>query len=199
MPEFKTYITNWLYSVKLNELKLCLLTDWKALSNPFTRQSYPFAFEVRLTYLLRGNRLTISQEYHNTGDRTMPFSFGFHPYFRISELSNLTWEIRADAAINMQSGQPMTVTQPFSLPYALESGAYFTGAREYAVFTDSGTGHNVKVGFDRNSPYLVLWSLTERGFVCVEPWNGAPDSLNSGNCSRLAPGKALHAEITIEI
>ncbi|RMF27178.1 MAG: aldose epimerase, partial [Cyanobacteria bacterium J083] len=50
-------------------------------SNDYTLRVYPFAFSLRFTYQLQGNKLTILQVYENLSQETMKFSCGFHPYF----------------------------------------------------------------------------------------------------------------------
>ena len=37
----------------------------------------------------------LSRPYENTGSTDMPFSFGFHPYFRVSDVRNLEWDIKS--------------------------------------------------------------------------------------------------------
>ena len=69
-----------------------------------TRKSYPFAFRVRVTYTLRGAKLCVAQTYENTGSEAMPFSFGFHPYFSITHVDNLVWDLRAENVRDAATG-----------------------------------------------------------------------------------------------
>src|SRR6185436_12856669 len=48
-----------------------------------TRVNYPFAFRQRLSYRLDQGRLRWEQVVENRGSEPMPFSTGFHPYFRV--------------------------------------------------------------------------------------------------------------------
>jgi galactose mutarotase-like enzyme len=52
-------------------------------SNDQTRAVYPFDFQLLFTYTLEGNKLIAHQRYVNHSDSPMPFSAGFHPYFRL--------------------------------------------------------------------------------------------------------------------
>ncbi|NPC76615.1 aldose 1-epimerase family protein, partial [Corallococcus exiguus] len=46
-----------------------------------TRRSFPFAFELELSFELIGKTLSAKASVTNRDDRTMPFCFGFHPAF----------------------------------------------------------------------------------------------------------------------
>jgi galactose mutarotase-like enzyme len=43
----------------------------------------------------RGGELRFEQTYENTGSTDMPFSFGFPSLFRVSDVRNLEWDIKA--------------------------------------------------------------------------------------------------------
>lgn len=168
------------------------------VSNDESKKSYPFDFCVKIRYALCGNELRFEQEYANTGDTEMPFSFGFHPYFCISDVRNLKWDITAktevDGATNAET--------PFAgvdFPYDDDQTTrYYKGVQNPMKFTDTETGHTVTVKFDENFKNAVLWSQCQLGFVCMEPWNGFPGSLNTPEHETLAPGAMLEAKMSIE-
>lgn len=164
-----------------------------------TRESYPFAFCVTIRYVLRGGELRFEQTYENTGDADMPFAFGFHPYFCISDVRNLEWDI--DAALTADPDTGATV--PFTgvdFPYDDDQTTrYYKGVRSPMRFTDKELGHTVTVTFDDHFKNAVLWSQCQLGFVCMEPWNGFPGGLGTPEHEVLAPGKALQAVMSISI
>lgn len=166
-------------------------------SDSETRGSFPFEFCVEIRYALRGGELRFEQEYRNTGAADMPFSFGFHPYFCISDVRNLTWDIRAAQTADPDAGTAVPFTG-VDFPYDDDQTTrYYKGVQSPMRFTDSATGHTVTVAFDEHFTNAVLWSQCQLGFVCMEPWNGFPGSLDRGECERLAPGKALRAWMSI--
>ena len=92
--------------------------------NEESRKSYPYGFRVTVTYTLKGSVLRFDQKYENTGDKAMPFSFGFHPYFSISAVDNLVWDLTAESVRDAATGEltpspawtsPMIRTRPPSL------------------------------------------------------------------------------------
>lgn len=168
---------------------------------PETLACYPFRFEVVLDYRLSGNALLISQSYRNTDEQPMPYSFGFHPYFCISSLEH----VKVDVTAKTKQMLGDTVSTPFtagSLSLRTEEasdGILFAGATDQAVLVDAYMKRRVVVRFDENFPYLVLWSRDQLPFLCVEPWNGIPNGLNTGMCKMLQPGASKSALISIDL
>ncbi len=65
-------------------------------STPLTKFLYPFDFTLLVNYNLEGNKAAISLTVINEGDTNMPFSFGYHPYFKASKLGErgLRYQVR---------------------------------------------------------------------------------------------------------
>lgn len=168
------------------------VTDDEAL-----RQSFPYAFRVSVTYTLAGNTLRFAQKYENLSGEEMPFSFGFHPYFSISEVSNLVWDITAESERDAATGA-LTPFTGVDFPYDPDQTTrHYAGVKSPMHFTDKGNGHDVTVRFDGHQTNAVLWQQGAERFVCMEPWNGYPGSLR-GKHEVLAPGAALDAWFEIE-
>ena len=162
-----------------------------------TRKSYPFAFRVRVTYTLRGAKLCVAQTYENTGSEAMPFSFGFHPYFAITHVDNLVWDLRAENVRDAATGA-LTPFAGVDFPYdADQTTRHYAGVQSPMSFWDKGNGHRLTVAFDRHFTNAVLWQQGAERFVCMEPWNGYPGSLRGAH-ETLPAGESLHAEFTIE-
>lgn len=167
-----------------------------------SRKFYPYSFCVEIDYVLQGNVLTFAQRYKNTGSDAMPFSFGFHPYFTMSEVQNLDWDIKAATLVDMATGAESSAPAAVDFPFN-ESGSdtarYYKGVQSPMVFADKGLHHKVTIRFDEHFTNAVLWSQCDLGFVCVEPWNGWPNSLNAGQHEVLNAGEALHAVMSVEM
>ena len=56
--------------------------------NGLTKFVYPFDFSLTMRYTLTGSTATLALTVANTGDKALPFSVGFHPYFAASKLDN---------------------------------------------------------------------------------------------------------------
>ena len=56
--------------------------------NGLTKFVYPFDFKLTMRYTLDGNRAGLALTVQNTGDKVLPYSVGFHPYFAASKLDS---------------------------------------------------------------------------------------------------------------
>ena len=159
-----------------------------------TREFYPYAFSVRITYRLIGNTVCLEQEYQNKDTKVMPFSFGFHPYFACTDVRNLKWELNAKTQEDPDTGASIPAPAEVDFPYDPEQTTrYYKGVQSPMSVTDTKSGHKVKICFDGQFNNAVLWSQCDLGFICMEPWNGWPNSLNTGDCEMLEEGETLCA------
>ena len=163
--------------------------------NGLTKFCYPFDFKLTMRYTLAGNTANLALTVENTGDKTLPFSVGFHPYFATSALENVTFDITAatcsENAAGEQPAAPARITLT-KVEGAADSTRLLTGVKSPMVFTDAGNGHKVTVAFDEPKfGKAVLWQQSAESFVCMEPWNGWANSVNeAGKHEELAPGAA---------
>lgn len=169
-------------------------------SNEQSRKSYPFDFEVRLTFTLKSDCVTIDQEYINCSDKVMPFNFGFHPYFSISHAENLKFVMTAKDELNVDNDTSKPFTGEIDLPLAYKIGAIYTETNGKIFFEDTVDNIGVTVKYDNNFKYVVIWTNTKDKFICIEPWSSIPNALNTGiDVSKLNPHETLKAQYSIEI
>ena len=161
--------------------------------NGLTKFCYPFDFKLTMRYTLAGNTANLALTVENTGDKTLPFSVGFHPYFATSALENVTFDITAATCSENAAGEQPAAPAQITLTKvegAADSTRLLTGVKSPMVFTDAGNGHKVTVAFDEAKfGKAVLWQQSAESFVCMEPWNGWANSVNeAGKHEELAPG-----------
>lgn len=173
--------------------------------NGLTKFVYPFDFLLTMRYTLAGNTATLALTVANTGDKDLPFSVGFHPYFAASSLDNVSFAIDAATCSENAKGEQPAAPETLTLtrkPGSADSIRLMTGVKSPMVMTDAGNGHKVTVAFDEaDFGKGVLWQQDAESFVCMEPWNGWANSVNEeGRHETLAPGaqKTFTCSITIE-
>ena len=157
-----------------------------------------------MRYTLAGSKAGLALTVKNTGDKPMPFSVGFHPYFGVTKLENVSFDITAaTCSENAKGNQPaapaqITLTKKDD---AADSIRLLTGVKSPMVLTDSGNGHKVTVAFDEAAfGKGVLWQQNAENFVCMEPWNGWANSVNEeGRHEQLNPGESKTFAWSIEI
>ena len=173
--------------------------------NGLTKFVYPFDFLLTMRYTLAGHTATLALTVANTGDKDLPFSVGFHPYFAASSLDNVSFAIAAATCSENAKGEQPAAPETITLtrkPGSADSIRLMTGVKSPMVMTDAGNGHKVTVAFDEaDFGKGVLWQQDAESFVCMEPWNGWANSVNEeGRHETLAPGaeKTFAWSVTID-
>ncbi len=182
------------------------LTDSEA-----SRAVWPFAFALDAEFGLGGATLAMAVTVHNTGDRPMPFSFGFHPAFawplpdggakaahRVVFAEDEPAPIRR---IDPASGtlrrdpQPTPVTGRELRPDAslFEADALIWDRLASRSLTFAGeTGPSLAIDFP-DCPHLGVWQKPGAPFLAIEPWQGFNDPEDFAGELREKPGTVVLA------
>lgn len=72
---------------------------------PGVHPGYPFAIDLAITYVLDASGLTVDAVMRNVGDRAAPCFFGWHPYFRLSDMPIDGWELQIPADSVVRTGE----------------------------------------------------------------------------------------------
>ena len=166
-------------------------------SNPQTKISFPFDFEVVYTYSLTDGVLAIDQVYKNTGDQPMPMYPGFHPYFKTSE-KNLAYGTDATQYFDYNDGQVKEYKGQLDLANLKEAVVLLDANQSSISFHPSELNKRVKLEYGKAFKYVMLWTESGKEFVCVEPWMAKTDEFNRGEELVMVPAKeSLKAEFRI--
>ena len=163
--------------------------------NGLTKFVYPFEFLLTMRYELQGNQASLTLNVANKGDKPMPFSVGFHPYFAASSLDNVSFDITAATCSEDAKGEQPAAPETITLTRkegSADSIRLLTDVKNPMKLTDAGNGHEVTVSFDETCfSNGVLWQQDAERFVCMEPWNGWANSVNEeGRHEELQPGES---------
>jgi galactose mutarotase-like enzyme len=179
------------------------------IDGPDTRALYPHHFEVVLRFRVEADAFRCEQTYTNRGEEPIPFSAGFHPYFRTPPPGGGKERITVELAVRRRRCYDGTYTAfrgdapPPAGPIGVGDPLFSDCLHE----VDGACAARVRGAFARPLdlsagspddpaffPYLQLYTTEESPFVCVEPWTGAPNALNTGETLRwLAPGQVERA------
>ncbi len=160
-------------------------------------QIYPFKFEFRIAFILKENELTVGHEIINHGENIMLFSLGGHPAFTcpVNEGEDYTdsflefekketaptWQVQKDGLIAKEALPFLNNTNIINLhPHLFDNDALvFKNLRSSKVSLKSIRSSQVLTMSFKDFPYLGLWAKPNADYVCIEPWLGIADSMDS--------------------
>lgn len=185
---------------------------------------YPFEFKFLITYLLEGNKLIVQHEVSNPGATPLLFSLGAHPgfncplnegesyedYFLEFEHKETagTWELAADGLVSNTIVPVLDNTTILPLHSHLfdKDALIFKNLISRKVSLKSQkSDQSITVDYpDFN--YLGIWAKPGAPFVCIEPWLGIADNIDSNQdlaskegILTLEAGKSFQATYSISI
>jgi galactose mutarotase-like enzyme len=163
-----------------------------------TLKNYPYLFEFVLHYVLDGRTIHVEHTIINHHkEKPMYFSLGGHPgfkcpffegekyedyYIEFEQIENdSTWKVTADGLIDTTAVPCLENTNRLQLhPLIFKNDALIfknLNSRKATLKTDTHT-FGVEVSFaDFN--YLGIWAKPNATFVCIEPWLGISDSVET--------------------
>jgi galactose mutarotase-like enzyme len=150
---------------------------------------------------LTGRALRIEQRISNQGPVPLPFGCGFHPYFLVPQAAKAGArnETAATRAFDNVTKQEVALAGPIDLA-AKEIDLHLEDHGSADCALSLADGARIEV---RGSPELsrwVIWTLADKEFVCVEPWTGPGDGLNTGRgLLYAAPGETRMLWTEIEL
>ncbi|RKN77012.1 aldose 1-epimerase family protein [Ulvibacterium marinum] len=167
-------------------------------SNTRTLKAYPFQFELEIAYKLEDSKLKTYFNVKNKGKVKMPFSIGFHPGFRYlgeegHAISELYFDFGSDKPLERYYLENGLQASKKTMLHLRNGRLYLSDSlfSNRALVFKHADIHTVLFG-SRNpseqilvdvcdAPYFALWSwpFKRSNFVCIEPWWGLPDSLDS--------------------
>jgi len=166
-------------------------------SNSTTLQNFPFHFRFDIVYSVSGGWLTVAYTVTNTGKESMYFSVGAHPAFKVPLVAGTAygdyslvfnnvenaprWPISKDGLIETTPQLLLNNidTLPLRKELFLKDALVFKGLQSDVITLQSAvTAHGWSVSFP-GFPYMGIWAAKNADFVCIEPWCGIADGVNS--------------------
>jgi len=189
-----------------------------------TLKNYPFHFNFSLTYTLQENSVHVTYTVKNTGGEDMLFSTGGHPAFKVPIAPGTSFNDYYLAFSNVENagrwpldagGQVETYTTPLLnntdiLPLTKElfyqDALVFKHLQSTSIAIKSNrTPHGLTVHF-KGFPYMGIWNFKDADFVCIEPWCGIADSVNTTGklqdkegINTLTPGQTFERTWSVEV
>ena len=166
-------------------------------SDEDTRKSYPFEFELRVIYQLADSGLTTTYRVTNPATGPLYFSVGGHPAFRVplapdtaytdyylefaQEETAPRWPISKDGLIETQPQALLDHTRTLPLTkelFARDALVLKHPSSSAVKLLSKKTPRGLAMEFP-GFPFLGIWAAPNADFVCLEPWCGIADSVDS--------------------
>ena len=193
-------------------------------SSKATLEKYPFEFEFITSYEIEENKITIHHKVINTGKEKMYFSIGEHPAFNCSltnpneNYSNcfLEFEKNETALTHLINdgliGNETEIILQNQKILELHKNSFDKDAlvikkmnSKKATLVNKNEGKLVSLHYE-GFPLLGIWSKPNAPFVCIEPWLGIADSVETTQKIEdkegiilLEKGKEFNCSYSIEV
>ncbi|HLX65227.1 MAG TPA: hypothetical protein VKX17_28420 [Planctomycetota bacterium] len=141
-----------------------------------TRAVFPFEFHAvhSCTILPRGLLIALSIE--NRDRRGLPVSPGWHPYF------NCAAARKAEVTCDSPRFLPGSTTDTSEFDFGIAAPV---DGRVSAKIPELGT---VELSFSPEMRHLQFWSQPGKDFVCIEPFTGPNNTINTERRVEIPPG-----------
>ena len=197
---------------------------FKLKSDAETLNMYPFDFEFIVTFQLLGTRINIMHKVTNLDFKEMFFSLGAHPAFRCPINDNeifddyfIEFETTEKASSHRLTDGGLVTDKTFLVldntdilplkPSLFEKDALiFKKLKSRKVRLRSHQSDQYITLRFSDFNYLGIWTKPHAPFICIEPWLGITDHVNTdGNLKnkeamiKLPVGQSFMAQYSIEI
>jgi galactose mutarotase-like enzyme len=187
-------------------------------SNSETLKNYPFEFELQMHYSLINTTLEIAYSVINKSDNRIPFSIGAHPAFALpgnfedysldfEKVEPLEYTLLENDLVSKQTETLHTDSNKVPLTYELfkRDALIFKKLQSNSLTIVEKEKPILKVHFE-DFPSLGIWTKVDAPFICIEPWFGYSDTVEStGNLFEkegvivLEANDTFQAKFSIEI
>lgn len=173
---------------------------------------FPFPHRLEMKTYLHEDEICVEVVVYNSGEKPLPLSFGFHPYFMIdprnTEALRLTIPLKyvldTDAKqIPTGEQQPKELLWPFEYDeLSLDTHRFdhgFTGQDRKRFYHIKQDAREFDLFLDNDYDFVQVYApnLPDKPYVCIEPMLAPTNALNTGGCKFLQPGATSTQAFTI--
>lgn len=171
---------------------------FELIANEETLKQYPFKFKFYTSYTLKDNTLAVTYKIKNIDSKTMYFSIGGHPAFKCPVFNNENYndyslvfdkiESAKRYMMDIERGLVTSETKsvfndshnlPLKHELFNEDALIFKDLESERISLKSKT-HGEILSFQfEGFPYFGIWAKPNGNFVCLEPWLGVADHVDT--------------------
>jgi galactose mutarotase-like enzyme len=151
------------------------------------RAQFPIEWEATYVVTARSRGVSIALDVRNTDSRDLPLAPGWHPYFPCPA------DRKLDCLRQVLPANLVPSTEPITCDVNIQAPAE---RRVDVALPSIGT---VRLTFSENLRTLEVWTPPDRELICVEPWVGPSNTINTSDSLRLAPGGTARFSMAVEL
>lgn len=166
-------------------------------SDEATLAIYPFHFLFSIRYQLSGTSVNVTYQVENIGEEELYFSLGAHPAFAVPLMPDTSFEDyylqfnqieTAGIWPLSENGLLLANATPFLTQenkIQLRKPLFYGDALVFKSLQSSSIAilcskHKLGLRLSYTDfPFMGIWSAKDADFVCIEPWCGIADSVDS--------------------
>jgi len=145
---------------------------------------FPFPYNLELTYTFTKNKVSLNFEVLNEGETAFPFGIGWHPYFKVDNLSDSTLDFEAKTQYLVNKNMIptketlSTIKTPLLLKDTFLDDCFITEKSNTSLKTDR---YSIAIDFSSKKPasFLQVYTPETRDCIAIEPMTCAPNSFNN--------------------
>jgi galactose mutarotase-like enzyme len=153
-----------------------------------TREVFPHRFRVEQALSLLPRGLQVELLIQNRGDAPLPLAPGWHPYFPCASADKPRVK-----PIRIENLDPARFTPDAEFDFGVTAPA--DGRAEFEV---PNLGR-LRLTFSREMRFLQCWGLPGRDFICLEPFLGPNDTINTPARLDVAAGRTHVLWMRVEL
>ncbi len=151
------------------------------------KENYPFDFKLTLIYKVEGYSLFIKAEIQNNSQQDMPYYIGWHPYFKTSSKGVIDFDFDMKYYRDYICGHQGRQEGKLDLTKTLDHVFWGIGKREL-VLKNPADHYLARLVLDDKHSVVTICTLFN-DCVCIEPWTGMPNSINTGKMLNWVKGR----------
>ncbi len=165
-----------------------------ACANPSTLQSYPFKFQLDVTFLLEHKSLKVSYNVVNQDNKELYFSIGSHPEFALPQTefsegkcklvfseqeAHYCQLIKNDLLSDEKCPVDLTEKSLRLTPDLFDHDTLIfrdVSSSSITLFVDEKPILSLEMG---NNKHLGIWAKPNVPYVCIEPWTATDETMKT--------------------
>jgi aldose 1-epimerase len=189
--------------IELSRRSLTVRFDFGA--HPDLMASFPFPHELRIEASVEATTLRVDTTLAPTGDRSVPVSFGYHPYLRLPGAlrANIRLRLPQRRHVELDGRQLPTGRADFEEAEDEPVGTrtfddlYELGDDRQLALT--GAGRRLVLELGDGYSHAQVFTPPAAESICLEPMTAPVNALLDGTCALAPPGTSFTARFSLRV